>query len=61
MTYAITFSHKVNGNRVPLVIDGVEFTMNVEANDRSGAINHPDVATFCEGRTDDTRPRRISP
>ena len=60
MLYTISFSHVVEGQRVPLIIDDREYTMQVEASSKSGALSHPDVKTFCESRDDDCRPRRVN-
>lgn len=46
--YTLTFSHKVNGQRQPLFIDGREATLTVEAESKSAAIQHKDTVAFCE-------------
>lgn len=61
MTFLVFFSHVKNGRRVPLIINGVEHSIHVEASDRTGAINHPEVISFCNSRTDETRPRGVMP
>ena len=57
--FTLTFSHVVNGQRVPLIIDGQEATLQVEATSKTEAIYKQEVIDFCNARTDDTRVRRV--
>lgn len=59
MTFQLTFSHIVDGQRIPLVIDGQEVSKTVEAESKSTAIEHPDIVQFCEEHGNDTRVRRV--
>lgn len=59
----LTFSHIVDGQRVPLMdTEGREVTLSVDASDRTTAINSKDVSTFITGLVDktDVRVRGVS-
>lgn len=60
MNFTLTFSHIADGQRVPLFIDGREATLQIEASSKTDAIYKPEVKTFCGGRTDDARVRRVT-
>ena len=59
MTYTITFSHIVEGKRVPLYVEGREATLQVDADGRTSAIYHEATKTFCEANNCSVR--RVSP
>jgi hypothetical protein len=57
--FTLYFSHIVEGKRIPLILDGREVTLPVEAISKSDAINKPEVKTFCENHGETVRVRRI--
>lgn len=48
MTYTLSFSHIVDGKRLPLTLDGREVTKQVEADSKSGAVYDPTIKQFCQ-------------
>lgn len=46
--FTLTFSHIVDGKRVPLVLNGKEASIQVDAPDKTSAIYHADSVKFCE-------------
>ena len=45
--FTLNFSHIVNGQRIPFLIDGKEAVIQVEANDKTAAIWHEKSVQFC--------------
>ena len=56
--FTLTFSKKVDGIRVPFTIDGIEQTLQVEADTKSSAIYLDETKAYCE--THQVSVRRIS-
>ena len=60
MLYTLTFSHIVNGQRIPLTNDnGDEITKTAEASSKSAAIMDEEIRKFCADTGNDCRVRRI--
>lgn len=57
--FIITFSHIVNGERVPLIEDGRAVTMNIQADSKSAAMYDPKVTEFCTVKGNDCRVRGV--
>lgn len=59
MLYTLNFSHIQDGVRKPLLIDGREAALEVEAVTRTDAIYHKDTKAFSEANGDCTVSRVI--
>ena len=59
MLYTVSFSHIVDGQRVPLTDGGVDVTKIVEAPTKTAAMMDTAVQQFCEQSGNDTRVRRV--
>lgn len=59
MLYTVTFSHIVEGQRVPLTEGGVEVTKIVEAPTKTAAMMDSAVQQFCTETGNDCRVRRV--
>ena len=59
MLYTVSFSHIVDGQRVPLTDGGAEVAKIVEAPTKTAAMMNSEVQQFCEQSGNDTRVRRV--
>jgi hypothetical protein len=60
MTFTLTFSTIQNGLRVPLLKDGQEVTLIVEADSKTATYSIPAVKALCDQYLNDTRIRGVN-
>jgi hypothetical protein len=60
MTYTLTFSTIQGGQRKPLLKDGREVTLVVEADSKTATYSNPAVIDFCNTTGNDCRIRGVT-
>lgn len=60
MTFTLTFSIIQNGKRIPLIADGREVTLVVEADSKTATYSNPAVIELCSTTGKDCRVKGVS-